>query len=52
MRTFRIEITFSDGSKGFEDFDSLRIKRAFNFGRGTVKDFKDYVKNNNYKLLN
>ena len=28
-------------------WDNKRIKRAFNFGNGTMKDFKRYMKDNN-----
>ena len=36
----------------FTVWDSDRIKRAFNFGNGTLKDFKNYMENNkNYCLF-
>lgn len=35
----------------FEEWDSEKIKLAFAFGNGTIKDFMRYVKNNNYKII-
>ena len=31
---------------GWNLWDIGRIQRAFNFGDGTIKDFKEYAKNN------
>ena len=34
-----------------EEWDSEKIKKAFNFGRGTQSDFMRYVKDNHYKII-
>jgi hypothetical protein len=38
-------------------FDDVQIKKAFNFGNGSIKDFKEYINNNKsyckyYDLIN
>lgn len=38
-------------------FDDVQIKKAFNFGNGSIKDFKAYINNNKsyckyYDLIN
>ena len=47
-----IEVTCTDGSKIIQKWDDKKIKRAFNFKNGSVKDFMIYVNNNKtIKLL-
>lgn len=38
-------------------FDDVQIKKSFNFGNGSIKDFKEYINNNKsyckyYDLIN
>lgn len=35
----------------FEKWDNEKIKFAFAFGNGTIKDFMQYVKDNNYNII-
>lgn len=38
-------------SDAFDVWDDAKIKKAFNFGNGTRKDFERFIKSNNYKII-
>jgi len=41
-----IAIEYNQTKTDYNEWTVDRIKGAFNFGNGTIKNFKEYVKNN------
>ena len=46
MKIYLIERTATNGEKFTDEFTDERIKRAFNFGNGTEKNFLEFINNN------